>query len=161
MFELGCVLSFSEVLPSHPYCVVRCLIHLCLHHSLHRFLHLHPVRRLLLRCSTLRRVHPLPLRKEGCSLAAWANSLLSQAKNKHNRRFRQCTAATRRSQVTDGAGSGWQTESWTTQASSGGKEMQGSVLLTSSEDTCSAAKPRISAEPSEEFGEGPTQRWIA
>ena len=45
--------------------MVLSLTHLFLHHSLHRFLHLHPVRRLLLRCSILRRVHPLPLCKGG------------------------------------------------------------------------------------------------
>ena len=67
-----------EVIPSHPCVRALCLTHLSPHHSPHRFLHLHPVRRLLLRCSILRRVHPLPLCKEGCSLAPWLNSPLSQ-----------------------------------------------------------------------------------
>ena len=49
------------------------------HHSPHRFfLNLHPVRRLIFRCSILRRVHPLPLCKQGCALAARLKNPLSQ-----------------------------------------------------------------------------------
>ena len=79
MFELSCVLSFLKFIPSHPCFVARCLsAAFFAHHSLLRFRHLHPVLRLLLRSSFLGRVQPLPLRKEGCSLAAWPNSHLSQ-----------------------------------------------------------------------------------
>ena len=46
----------------------------------YNFLHLHPVRRLLLRCSTLRQIHPLPLCKVGYALAAWLNNPLSHWK---------------------------------------------------------------------------------
>ena len=58
--------------PSHPCFAAFCLTHSFPHHSPHRFLHLHPVRRLLLRCSILRRVHPVPLCKESCTSADWA-----------------------------------------------------------------------------------------
>ena len=56
----------------HPCFGALCLTHSFPHLSPHRVLHLHPVRRLLLRCSILRRVHPLPLCKEGCASADWA-----------------------------------------------------------------------------------------
>ena len=58
-------------------------MHLSPYHSPHRFLHLHPVRQLLLCRSILRQVHPLPLCKEGCALADWPNnphSLVSPAR---------------------------------------------------------------------------------
>ena len=58
-------LRVVKVIPSHPCFVALCLTHLSPRHSLHRFLHLHLVRLPLFRCSILRRVHPLPLCKEG------------------------------------------------------------------------------------------------
>ena len=70
------VLSFLKIIPSNPCFMARCLMHLFINHSLLHFWHWHPVRWLLLRCCTLRRVQPLPLRKEGCCLAAWPNNLL-------------------------------------------------------------------------------------
>ena len=61
--------SRVQVTPTHT-------MHSCL--FLHLFQHRHPVLQLHPHCSFLRRVQLLPLRKEGCSLAAWPNKALSQ-----------------------------------------------------------------------------------
>ena len=72
------VLSFLTVISSHPCFTAPCLARRCLRASRHHFPHLHPVRRPLLCCSILQRVHPLPLYKEGYALAGWLNNHLSQ-----------------------------------------------------------------------------------
>ena len=77
--EMYCVLFFLKVIPSRSCFITPCLTNSCPHSSLHFFGHRHPVLQLHPRCSFLRRVQPLPLRKEGCSLAAWPNKALSQS----------------------------------------------------------------------------------
>ena len=71
-------LRVVKVNPSHQCFTAPCLTHKCLRTSLHRFLHLHLIRLPLLRRSVRRRVHPLPLCKEGYVLAEWLNNPLSQ-----------------------------------------------------------------------------------
>ena len=72
-------LRVLKVIPSHPCFTAACLMHSCPHISLHCLPHFHPLRRPLLCCSILRRVHTLPaLCKEGCALADWPNILFSQ-----------------------------------------------------------------------------------
>ena len=85
------VLSFSKVIPSHPCFTAPCVTHSCLRTSPHRFLHVHPVRRLLLCRSSLRRVHPQPLCKEGYALADWLNNPLSHVSPARGPQFAQHT----------------------------------------------------------------------
>ena len=77
MFELCCVLSLLTFIPSHPCFVALCLIHFltilytvsytCTQSDDYSFA-----------CYIFRRVQPLPLCKEGHSLAAWLNNPVSQ-----------------------------------------------------------------------------------